>query len=1235
MADNVDGPEQCKTPDWECTEEEDDQDGDEDKWTNILRTICSLIFFLGTMSCAFFSKTSILIMISFSAMVEDDVSKRGLALLLVVFALISNNVVLFIKSIWKVIFDKEEQQQWTFVFKVCLAECISSALATLTVLLMSYQNIITNALLLNAVTFFPCLLSLISSCVQRVGYKMQQAKSRANLTNAVNMYEVTGEESFVDQGPAEAIILTPQPKSHTWEIVTTSIALILIIGGFVIFTLGLRLGWTPESPGLRKQDVLLIVMLILTSTTWWENFVMGTITIGSVKVNFSEFKAKIKKSRFSLYAFSIPTRMATALIVFLVFIVVDSGGQFGKTFMEMHQHIKILQILLPLVIIHAGCSLLCYWFGIVGCQINCQNRCFSMPLTLITPVTVSILLAFFYIRTNENICRGNGNDGGAKECKAVLNLVNLTNVEQMASWFCYDMCRFNHRPSDFFTYLSSSGVCWQLAIILFTLYTWQGKQKRIMRTGQLFLRRLHYGAFLEQSLLMSRRKDSDEHELSRTRKMYTQANILLCATMWHETPDEMKKILQSIYRLDEHRSSNQSVYKMEAHVYFDDAFVNGRINQYVCYLLETLSVVDKENNADRPDIMKQRMKKFITPYGMQLIFSLPFGCELVIHLKDKTLVRRKKRWSQVMYMFYLIGWKSRNNVEDRDHTYLLALDGDTDFKPGALMMLLDRLQRDDTVAAACGRIHPTGNGPLVWYQKFEYAVGHWLQKSAEHVFGCVLCVPGCFSLFRASALMHRNVAGKYTANSLEAKHLVQYDQGEDRWLSTLLLQHGYRLEYCAGADAHTNAPEGFSEFFNQRRRWGPSTMANSVDLLQSSSETVKRNQSISRAFVFYMHLNMVSSLLGPATVCLMLAGAITYIFHIESGLAIIVSVIPQVLFLIICFKCKAATQIKIAGFLSVIYALMMTGTLFSVIGEMVRAQSIFTPVGLFTIVVAAIFIITAILHPKEFSCLIYGMLYYLCIPTGYLVLIIYSLVNMYDTSWGTRDSEVSSTEQVSKFKLKGGRPASWSYSCCGVNFGVASDAEENEATIPLAPTKDVVIEEVDQVQLKILEMVNKCKVDPLTQREARFWKEFVVKYLMPNELPPTQKVKMMQDLKELRNKVVLLFCMCNSLWIVATLFLQLSAPDLSLNWKLHGSTLKVEPLTVMFLISFGTMQVVQFFAMIYHRFETLLHILSYKERRIKDTLKDRAGRLFRRVSNLMDAESIFRMSNSTLSLPQM
>lgn len=66
---------------------------------------------------------------------------------------------------------------------------------------------------------------------------------------------------------------------------------------------------------------------------------------------------------------------------------------------------------------------------------------------------------------------------------------------------------------------------------------------------------------------------------------------------------------------------------------------------------------------------------------------------------------------------------------------------------------------------------------MIWYQKFEYAVSHWLQKATEHLIGCVLCSPGCFSLFRASALMDDNVMRKYATTSSNARHYIQFDQG--------------------------------------------------------------------------------------------------------------------------------------------------------------------------------------------------------------------------------------------------------------------------------------------------------------------------------------------------------------------------------------------------------------------------------------------------------------------------
>ena len=91
-----------------------------------------------------------------------------------------------------------------------------------------------------------------------------------------------------------------------------------------------------------------------------------------------------------------------------------------------------------------------------------------------------------------------------------------------------------------------------------------------------------------------------------------------------------------------------------------------------------------------------------------------------------------------------------------------------------------------------------------------------------------------------------------------------YGAGEDRWLCTLLLQRGYRVEYSAASDAYTHSPEGFDEFYNQRRRWIPSTMANILDLLNDYKRTVKINDNISFIYILYqvrrsISINRVSS----------------------------------------------------------------------------------------------------------------------------------------------------------------------------------------------------------------------------------------------------------------------------------------------------------------------------------------------------------------------------------------
>lgn len=160
--------------------------------------------------------------------------------------------------------------------------------------------------------------------------------------------------------------------------------------------------------------------------------------------------------------------------------------------------------------------------------------------------------------------------------------------------------------------------------------------------------------------------------------------------------------------------------------------------------------------------------------------------------------------------------------------------------------------------------------------------------------------------------------------------------GEDRWLCTLLLQRGYRVEYSAASDAYTHCPESFNEFYNQRRRWVPSTMANIMDLLMDYKKTIKINDNISMPYISY-HVNifvvinttnsnhqrlslnpafffqimlMGGTILGPGTIFLMLVGAFVAVFHIDNWTSFYYNIIPIIFFVFVCFTCKSNIQVS-------------------------------------------------------------------------------------------------------------------------------------------------------------------------------------------------------------------------------------------------------------------------------------------------------------------------------------
>ncbi|XP_058486347.1 chitin synthase 1 isoform X1 [Solea solea] len=973
----------------------------------VAQYLVAFIVGLAVLTSAVIAKGSLLVMSTLCSKTSlRSPKEKQFYTLMLVFCLVFPNFLVFIKSLWRCTFKSFVNPNKKTMLCICAIEClVSLGTSVLVLVVMPEFDMLTNLFISGGVC--------ISSAFMQIVFRLQREK---------------------------------------WKIIFPICSLFFTLAGYglLIFDYHIRVALYVDR---QSSDCFVyigigIISSLLISLCWWENSLQAT---NHLQDKLSELDG------FRDFVFVISSILRIIVIggVYLVYHWLIQKSIEWSDFNLNEDDWRLLQIGLGLFFLQAFCSAACHWFGVVACKIHAVKMSFAMPVCCTGPAVLLVGMIIFITQVEE--LEGASHGSLTEFCESLVFIRNEDTTPVIILEISRSICRTSLNSYYLqwpFSMLALEGVCMWLGFISCTYYVWKIKVQRIERTSQLFVRRLYESAFIDLSLLLNTKMKVSRAQTNESNDEMQNSVIYLCATMWHETYDEMLAILTSMFRLDRYRGDpkekHNDCFDFECHIYVDDAFMTEKgtekrlVNSYVEDLIHVVVEVYRVFTNKEPD----DVSIIETPYGGRLIVVMPDGNMLFIHLKDKCLIRNKKRWSQIMYLYYLLGWKgyivknpsripNHNNpckshlisadgesflmpqynhdnkrrfISD-DNTYLLALDGDTDFQPKAVILLVDRLRMYENVGAACGRIHPTGMGPMVWYQKFEYAVGHWLQKTSEHVFGCVLCSPGCFSLFRGSALMDDNVLKRYTTTATRAAQYVQYDQGEDRWLCTLLLQQGWRVEYNAASDAYTNSPQEFKEFYNQRRRWGPSTLANTLDLLHSGQETVKKNTSISRIYIFYQMFAVGSSILGPASVTLMIASAFQFVLKLEGTISIAIASIPPVLYIIVCFVANSNNQITIAALMSVMYAFLMTASLFSIIGDMVVEGTFLTPTGVFLVSMAIMYVVTAILHPKEFGVIVYGLMYFICIPSGYLLLTIYSLVNMHVVTWGTRESNKGGGEQ--------------------------------------------------------------------------------------------------------------------------------------------------------------------------------------------------------------------------------
>lgn len=93
------------------------------------------------------------------------------------------------------------------------------------------------------------------------------------------------------------------------------------------------------------------------------------------------------------------------------------------------------------------------------------------------------------------------------------------------------------------------------------------------------------------------------------------------------------------------------------------------------------------------------------------------------------------------------------------------------------------------------------------------------------------------------------------------------------------------------------------------------------------------------------------------------------------------------------------------------YGLVMVAVLVGVSVEMAHDGPL-SPSSLFLYAISASFVVTGLLHPREVYVLPLGLMYYISVPSMYLLLIIYALFNLNDVTWGTREVKKAQSKKV-------------------------------------------------------------------------------------------------------------------------------------------------------------------------------------------------------------------------------
>jgi cellulose synthase/poly-beta-1,6-N-acetylglucosamine synthase-like glycosyltransferase len=212
-------------------------------------------------------------------------------------------------------------------------------------------------------------------------------------------------------------------------------------------------------------------------------------------------------------------------------------------------------------------------------------------------------------------------------------------------------------------------------------------------------------------------------------------------------------------------------------------------------------------------------------------------------------VQRDHPWMQVERNPHNMGKRlGIKNAVHRTHADLiLSVDSDVIVEPDSLKNLVRHMHASGADAVGgCVFVSNADQNWLTRMQAVKYWVGYQFLKNLENAFDHVMCLSGCLTLYKRSALLAVD-------KDLEKRSFLgdEVKYGEDRFLTRKLVERGFKTRLCFTSRCYTKAPATIKTYLSQQLRWRRS---NTIDFITALPRLSRFNPIV---LVHYLSISLL------------------------------------------------------------------------------------------------------------------------------------------------------------------------------------------------------------------------------------------------------------------------------------------------------------------------------------------------------------------------------------------